>query len=1000
MLQLKNIVKNYPTATTTVHALRGVSLDFRENEFVAILGPSGCGKTTMLNIIGGLDRYTSGDLVIGGISTATFDDLHWDAYRNATIGFVFQSYNLIPHLTVIENVELALSLIGQKKKERRAKAIAALQRVGMGDEINKRPNQLSGGQMQRVAIARAIVNDPKIILADEPTGALDSELSVQVMDILAELSKTRLVIMVTHNAELAYEYCTRICRFKDGQLISDSDPFNSEFTPYKVPDPDESSPDDVYSAIGKSEVTTDTLSLQNHDLTDDLATNHIAGEDVATPHPEETSAAEASQPGVDLDELYAEPEKEKHVKRVSNRKRKKVMKNIGANTNEAFNRLGLNSGIKKKKTPENKKNKAFKPTSMSAGLAFGLSLRNLISKKGRTAFTAFAGSIGIIGLGLVLSISNGFDLYVDRMQTEMMAGMPMGMYEYNVDVSMMDKMMGMLTQLSASEDDFPEGNGIVITDSSDAGPMQAFNKLLDSFLGECYENHFSQEFVEYMQDEKAHEKIDYNAMSVYYGLRYNLIGTKINKDTGTAEYVDVSTQQSETNLINILMGIMGQSGVQDSNWQVLVGDETHMKSGFDVLAGHYPQNKNEIVLSIGKNNSVSKDLLEAFDIDMYKIDSDGNYIMQDGQPVPIPDGELTFDDFIGRKFKWVPNDLYYAPEYLTEEPVGYDGCVTYDKNSDIFKNDKIVNADELAKLYNSDQSLELKIVGIIRPAKDSSADFVTPGICYTPELQDYVLENSYNSAVAKMQRKLDENIQAQTTDTTIKRMTVFDGEKTDYILQSMNGIELLNLRKDYSDAVRGIGAYKKPAYIKIYPNDYNQKVAIQKAINNWNKDKDEDNYVGFLDISAMITKTLHEIIDLVSYLLIAVAAISLVVSTAMIGVITSNSVVERTREIGILRSLGARKRDIRSIFITETTLIGLASGIAGIVVTYIFCPLISLIIEAVTGGIGVGIANLLQFNPLHALVLVVLSTALTIISGVIPAIMASRKNVVDALRVE
>lgn len=1001
MLQLKNVVKNYPTATTTVQALRGVSLDFRESEFVAILGPSGCGKTTMLNIIGGLDRYTSGDLVIGGISTATFDDQHWDAYRNATIGFVFQSYNLIPHLTVVENVEMALCLIGEKKKERRAKAIAALQCVGMGDEINKRPNQLSGGQMQRVAIARAIVNDPKIILADEPTGALDSELSVQVMDILSELSKSRLVIMVTHNAELAYEYCSRICRFKDGQLISDSNPYDVGYTP--IPEADaEYEPVEVFSEGGTEDITTDTLSLQEHDTTVDSVKERVAEDEAPVEHSTYDTeanvedAADTQEEEIDVEGMYAE--KRTRVKKVANRKRKKVMKNIGVRDNDTFNRLGINSGMKKKKTPQNKKDKSFKPTSMSAGMAFGLSLRNLISKKGRTIFTAFAGSIGIIGLGLVLAISNGFKGYVDSMQTNIMAGNPMGMYEYNVDVSMMDKMMNMLTDMMSGnkeeEGNFPEGDQITVNppQSGVDGTNQMMNNmmnLISSFLGEVYSNDISEDFANYIKRDPS----NYKAISEYYGLRYNLIAEV---DNVNKEYKDISTSPSPSLVRNIIMTIFGQQGLQDPNWQLLVGGKDQMEAEFDVLKGRYPKDKSELLLCINKNNSINQTLLDAFGITVGE--------------------EVHFDDFINKTFRLVYNDAYYDVDNMTYNQLD-ESCGYYTPNENVYSysdpdeqapgTERIVDQDVLQRLYNDkdpQNGIDLKIVGVIRIKEGSTSDYVTSGICYTPELQEDVLQNAYNSKIAVMQRVLEEYAAKHPDNSFAQGKTVLgDDRLTDSELRGNNALEIMNIftsenyGRMYSSFLRTIGAAKMPAFIKVYPTNYDQKQAIVKLIDKWNEDH-KDEHVGFLDITAMITKTLDQIIDLVTYLLLAVAAISLVVSTAMIGVITSNSVVERTREIGILRSLGARKKDIRNVFIAETTLIGLAGGLMGIIVTYILCPLISLAIEAAIAGELTG--TMLMFNPLHALILVVLSTALTIVSGVVPAIMASRKNVVDALRVE
>lgn len=927
MLTLKDIVKDYPTATTTVHALRSVSLNFRENEFVAILGPSGCGKTTMLNIIGGLDRYTSGDLIIGGVSTKEFDDEHWDAYRNATIGFVFQSYNLIPHLTVLENVELALSLVGEKKKVRRAKAVTALHMVNMHEEINKKPNQLSGGQMQRVAIARAIVNDPKIILADEPTGALDSELSVQVMDILKELAKTRLVIMVTHNSELAYQYASRICRFKDGQLIEDTNPYVPCEEGETVTDNAQESVDNEIA----QNVTTDTLSLQNDNINIENGDN-------------------------------GEIKKEK---KVSNRKRKLAMRRLGVEGNHAFDKLGLNSLSKKKRG----KDKAFKPTAMSAGMAFGLSLRNLISKKRRTFFTAFAGSIGIIGLALVLSISNGFNIFVDDMQTEMLAGIPLGIYQYNVkDSAVMDMMLNMST--TTNEGLYPDSDEIKVNEGGDSG-MGFVTDIIESFLDGVTKNDLSEDFAEYM---KAMPEDYYSSMSVLYALRYNLI-RQIEDEDGNIEYKDVSQLPGEITAVNIASTVLGENNLQSSTWQMLVGDEKNMMASYELIGENskYPQNMNEIVLCINEDNSINSSLLSSFGFDFDKTKA------------------YDVNDFIGQEFTLLDNDVYYQ---MSED--GYCEYPSTSLGKDSFKvltyGDYDDDQQYLSEACEGDGAITLKVVGVIRKKKGSINSYVNSAFCYTPELANYVLEKSYNSKIAVAQRELDaQNVGKR------EKMTVFGKTLEEEEIVEGNTIKgLINTQEgvlQYTYFMRAIGASKSPSYVTVYPSNVTQKENAGNYINAWNEK--DNGHVGYFDVSSMFLYNVNIILDLVSAMLIAVASISLVVSTVMIGVITSNSVIERIREIGILRAIGARKKDIRHVFIAETSLIGLSSGLIGIALTYVLCPLISLIIESVTG-----IGSLLHFNPLHALILVCLSLLLTVISGIIPAISASRKNVVDALRVD
>lgn len=991
MLQLKDVVKDYPTATTTVHALRKVSLNFRESEFVAILGPSGCGKTTMLNIIGGLDRYTSGDLVIGGVSTADFDDEHWDAYRNATIGFVFQSYNLIPHLTVLENVELALSLVGEKKKARRAKAVAALHKVNMHEQIDKRPNQLSGGQMQRVAIARAIVNDPKIILADEPTGALDSELSVQVMDILQELSKNRLVIMVTHNAELAYQYATRICRFKDGQLIEDTNPYNPET--------------EIEGQTAETETVIEKIASKESD-------EKIVLEEVTTDNIEKVESAQTStlQPqnyNINTQTVQNDGKPDKK-KKTSNHKRKVAMRNVGEESNAIFDKLGLNSLSKKKK----KRDKAFKPTSMSAGMAFGLSLKNLVSKKRRTLLTSFAGAIGIIGLALVLSIYNGFNIYLAKMETEMLSGVPLGVYQYNVSSNaMMELMTSMMeTQPNDSQTSYPDSDEIKVSSSSsyDGAMAKMMLSIVKSFMDGVMKNDITVEFADYM---KAMPKEYYTAMNISYGLRYNLVRKTFDSD-GNVAYKDVSQQPRPLTTTAIATTVLGENGLQAKYWQELAANEEITMRSYDFIGegSRFPKNKNEVLLCVNSDNSVNVDLLSAFGIDTYKKDANGNVEKDEsGKPVKMDTASIPYEYFIGQTFKLVDNDSYYVYDEETgkyENNVGIgkaksdgsEGSSGFNPLSDseskklLWSYDDSSESQTLLKQMYDASGEEIKVVGVIRAKKNAEHAYVSSAICYTSDLAESTLESAQNSLL--VQRQL-----ALSAASNNKTPTVFDGvrlnDSVDFAssasasIAAITGIPALQ----YTYYMRAIGADRSPYYITVYPNDSDQKTNSGNYISAW-QNSGKGN-IGYFDMSEMLLVNMRGILDLVSAMLIAVAAISLVVSTVMIGVITSNSVVERTREIGILRAIGARKKDIRNVFIAETSLIGLASGLIGILVTYILCPLISLVIKA-----AAGIGSLLHFHPLHAFILVCLSLVLTVISGIIPAIMASRKNVVDALRVD
>ena len=975
MLKLANIVKNYPAGNTTVHALRGISVEFRESEFVAILGPSGCGKTTMLNIIGGLDRYTSGDLIIGGVSTKSFDEQHWDAYRNATIGFVFQSYNLIPHLTVVENVEMALSLVGEHRKERRAKAIAALSRVGMADEINKRPNQLSGGQMQRVAIARAIVNDPRIILADEPTGALDSELSVQVMDILAEIAKNRLVVMVTHNPELAKNYCTRTVRFKDGQIIEDTDPYESIDPLEDIATPVE----DDLTAEAHHELSFASQVEVPESTADSL--NEDAGEQEGTKSP-----LEEYKP-MSLEEI--EPEKQKHV---SNRKRRKTMKELNAETKAFFDQLGLNSLTKKKKK---ERPAGFKPTHMRGSTAFGLSLKNLFSKFRRTFFTSFAGSIGIIGLALVLSVYNGFNNYVERMKTEQFANVPIGVYEYNVDSNAVMSMMTNLTNVQIKDASYPTDGSLKVTES--VSTLEILNVLINSFFeGNASKNEITSEFDEYVHEMPEEY---YKAISTYYGTRFNLVAKYKDKD-GNVKYADVSQMPDATSVLTIATTVLGQQGQQPELWNQMVGDEEEMTSHYDLLAGHYPTNKFELVVCVNSENEISKALINDFHLEVYERDEEGKIVIEKGY-AKIKEN-LTLDDLLGQEIRLVLNDDYYQKDtngdYYVDEYNGYANSITSFMGGGGEKPWYYTDEAVLQNMYEN-HSISLTISGVIRLKKGDTAEYVSRNtLCYTEELGVYVAEEALKSDVAAYQNAIEEELSNGRTNDKFATRDIF-GNEIDADVNLLEHHEVMdimgNAMHQHSSYLKAIGAVKIPLYISVYANEYSNKEKIERYINNWKYNEKAESEIGYFDVSEMFLENLNSIIGLVSILLIAVASISLVVSTVMIGVITANSVVERTREIGILRSLGARKADIRNVFVAETTIIGLWSGLLGILITYILCPIISAIIGALSG-----IGGLLMLNPWHAVVLIALSLVLTVLSGVIPAIGASRKNVVEALRVE
>ncbi len=766
MLKLKKICKSYKTGDFFQQVLKDVDLEFRKNEFVSILGPSGSGKTTLLNIIGGLDRYDKGDLIINGKSTKKFKDKDWDAYRNNCIGFVFQSYNLISHISILSNVEMSMTLSGVSHKERREKALEALEKVGLKDHANKKPNQLSGGQMQRVAIARAIVNDPDVILADEPTGALDSKTSMQIMDLIKELSKDKLVIMVTHNAELAREYSTRIVEFKDGNLLNDSNPITNE--------------------------------------------------------------------------------KEK---------------------NDKFN---------------------IKKTSMSFLTALNLSFNNITTKKGRTLLTAFASSIGIIGIALILSLSNGFDIQIDIFEKETLSSLPIMISKTSVEMDE-DTMLTMTGQ----NDDMES-----YTDKQVIYPLDPITETI------THKNVFTGEYIDYIKniDPKLVSGISY-----YRATALNLINYNDN------EYNIVDTTNFSVIPVNI-----------DSDGVSIT------ESNYDVIYGSMPKEYNEIVLLVDSKNRLDSKLLESLGYDTNKEN-------------------ISFEDLINKEVKLILNNDYYKSlgNYYT------------------------FNQD-YASMYNSDNSVTLKITGIIRGKDTNKLTTTTSGVLYTNDLLDYVIEKNNESEIVKKQKEVDYN--------------VLTGEK---FTNDESGIE----NKDNTLSYLGADTY--PMMINIYPKDFDTKEEIIKYLDDYNDKQADENKVVYTDLANTISSLSSDIMNAITIVLIAFSAISLVVSSIMIGIITYISVLERTKEIGILRSLGARRKDITRVFNAETFIIGLCSGLIGIVITYILLIPTNIILENITD-----LADVAKLNPLHAMMLIAISLILTLIGGFIPATMASKKDPVIALRTE
>ena len=760
MLELKNINKIYKTNDLKQTALKNINVKFRKNEFVSILGPSGSGKTTLLNIIGGLDKYSSGDLIINGVSTKKYNDKDFDAYRNHKVGFVFQSYNLIPHQSALSNVELALTLSGVKKEERRKRAIDVLKRVGLEHHMHKRPNQMSGGQMQRVAIARALINNPDILLADEPTGALDSETSIQIMELLKNISKEKLVIMVTHNPELATIYSNRIIKILDGKIIDDSNPFDGE------------------------------------------------------------------------DKI-----------------------------------------INKSKT---------KKTSMSFLTALSLSLNNLMTKKGRTILTSFAGSIGIIGIALILSLSNGFKVEIDNFEKKSLSQAPITITNTAMKSTIIE---------ANNREKFPNGSNIYVEK--------------DIMTSQVHKNIITSKYIEYI------ENLDKTNLSgIAYQKGTNLI--IVNKD-----------YNGNYNLVSTL-----NSGAQ--SWSLLPSNPNDNENSvidtmYDVLAGEIKDDEPGLVLQVDNKNQIYESVLEVLGLENKE--------------------SLTFDDILNQELKLIINDDYYKQI----------GDIFYPNSN-------------LEELYNSNNSITIKVQAIIRGKEEQAMITNGSGFGYTNALTELIINNNKNSNIVKLQKEKDYNI--------LTNMPFDENITKDYILGYLG-----------DDTI--------PVAIYLYPKDFNTKEKIIEYLDNYNKELNEEEKIQYTDMASMISSLSGGIMDAITVVLVAFSSISLVVSSIMIGIITYISVLERTREIGILRALGARAKDIKRVFNAETFIIGLVSGIIGIGITYLLNIPINMIIENISG-----LPNVAKLNIIHAITLIIISICLTVIGGAIPSRIASKKDPVVALRTE
>lgn len=759
MLELKKINKSYKTGTFVQKALKNVSIEFRKNEFVAILGQSGSGKTTLLNIIGGLDRYDSGDLVINNKSTKKFKNIDWDRYRNNCVGFIFQSYNLIPHITILDNVEMGMTLSGVGARTRRRKAKAALKKVGLLEHIHKKPNQLSGGQMQRVAIARALVNDPEIILADEPTGALDTKTSVQIMDLIKDIAKDKLVIMVTHNPDLANTYANRIIEFKDGEAISDSNPV--------------------------------------------------------------------------------------------------------------------------KEAEEDDSNLKIKKTAMSFLTALKLSFNNIKTKKGRTLITAFASSIGIIGIGLILALSNGFKQEIDKFEKDTLSQAPIIISTQSVNLSKES-----MEQLEKSN-------------------LEKYSKERKIYIEEdpqniiMHSNILSDEYVEYIKkiDNKLLSGISYQAMT-------NFI--LINKNGNTYNQV------SNTSNMAVLP--------YNPNKEI----EGIIDNTFDIIAGSINENEAGLILQVDPRNRIYKSAAIALGIE---------------------DENVSFDEILNKELKLVFNDDYY-------------------KNVGSY----FIPETNYEKLYNSSNSVTVKVQAIIRVKEDKEMLSNGSGLGYTNALNKLVTEHNKDSKIVKTQRNTDYNVLTNQP---------FDEVSTKKIVLEYLGDDVA------------------PSTINLYPKDFDSKKEITDYLDKYNKNKDEKEIVEYMDMASMISSLSGSIMDAITIVLIAFSSISLVVSSIMIAIITYISVLERTKEIGILRALGARKKDIKRVFNAETFIIGLSSGLLGILIAYLLTFPVNSVIYKLSE-----LPNVAKLNPVHAIILIIINVALTMLGGFIPAKLASRKDPVEALRTE
>ena len=870
MLKLENIKKDYITGDTAVHALKGVSVEFRKSEFVSILGQSGCGKTTLLNIIGGLDRYTSGELYIGGRATSDFRDRDWDNYRNHSVGFIFQSYNLIPHQSVLSNVELALTLTGVPRAERRRRAAEALEKVGLADQLNKKPNEMSGGQMQRVAIARALVNDPEILLADEPTGALDSETSVQIMELLKEISKDRLVIMVTHNPELAKQYSTRIIRLLDGNITDDTMPY---------------------------------------------------------------------------------------------------------------------SGDEEEKTEK----KSGKRPSMSFLTALSLSLNNLMTKKARTFLTAFAGSIGIIGIALILSLSNGVNAYIARVEQETLSSYPITIEQAGMDISqLVSDLMGKNEPSGDREDGKIYSNNVM-------------TEMMSTMVNGISANNLSElkkhiEKTSSFSDNTSEIEYKYSTVMNIYDEK----GNRVNPNTVFSTVFPEGQSSGSRNMQ------MSSSFSNTEVWTRLFENKEFLKKQYDVIAGRMPEKYNEIVLAVDKNNQISDYALYSLGL---KDSAELEEMMkkaQAGEKIePTAEVSYTYDDILGLKFKLLCNTDYF------------------EKNADGTWSDKTEDSLYVSSRLSS-AAEDITVVGIIRPADSSVANQTSGFVGYPESLMEHLINRVNDSEIVKAQKAEPEKdvftgrpFETDADNMTYEQLTAYiatlpEKEQAEYHAyinqmtaagqtkeqiteQFKAAIKQKNNNSTYDGNLKlmGVSSLDEPSVINIYPKDFEAKEKISDLITEYNKGVGDAEKITYTDYIGLMLSSVTTIINAISYILIAFISISLIVSSIMIGIITYISVLERTKEIGVLRAMGASKKDVSRVFNAETLIVGFAAGAIGILITLLLLIPINAVIAAVTDISGLAV---LPFAGGAALVII--SMLLTLISGLFPSRVAAKKDPVTALRSE